>query len=142
LCIGLKYFISFLTLIYFNRKFNNFEFQTLTEAVRYSVVVKEYTPFKFISEWVDQIPMFCPEPFSPKDYPTATVVSVTAPVAPVVAAPVSASASDRSQPTLYRRPDGEAVSIILSPTATPTATPSKRARSTPLSLPSSLGSSG
>ena len=120
-------------------------FQTRTEAVCYSVVVKEYTPFKFISEWVDQIPMFCPDPFSPKDYPSATVVSATAPpVAPLVAAPVSASASasDLSQPTLYRRPDGEAVSIILSPTATPTATPSKRARSTPLSLPSSSGSSG
>ena len=115
-------------------------FQTRTEAVCYSVVVKEYTPFKFISEWVDQIPMFCPDPFSPKDYPSATVVSATAPVAPVAAAPVSAS--DLSQPTLYRRPDGEAVSIILSPTATPTATPSKRARSTPLSLPSSSGSSG
>ena len=119
-------------MLYINRKCNNFEFQTQTEACRYSVVVKEYTPFKFISEWVDQIPMFCPDPFSPKDYPSATVVSATAPpVAPLVAAPVSASASDLSQPTLYRRPDGEAVSIILSPTATPTATPSKRARSTP-----------
>jgi hypothetical protein len=58
-------------------------------------------------------------------------VSATAPVAPVAAAPVSAS--DLSQPTLYRRPDGEAVSIILSPTATPTATPSKKGQSQRLS---------
>ena len=91
-------------------------------------MVKDYTPFEFIEEYLNQIPMFCQDPSNPMDSPHsgshAAMMAVPAPV------PLRTS---------YRRPDGEAVAISLSATATPTGTPSKRPRSTMESSSSSSG---